>query len=111
MPLLLKFNKAKIKSFQAGGSTQFYATAGFNASPTKFAIYNPGKLLEAYKPDLSESPETKVKKEATKPAEFKFDGKGHRLDNEISLSSYCKLPSLDCVLPAFHFVLAYHPSL
>jgi hypothetical protein len=83
MPLLLKFNKAKIKSFQAGGSTQFYATAGFNASPTKFAIYNPGKLLEAYKPDLSESPETKVKKEVTKPAEFKFDGKGHKLDNEI----------------------------
>jgi len=83
MPLLLKFNKAKIKSFQAGGSTQFYATAGFNASPTKFAVYNPGKLLEAYKPDLSESPETKVKKEATKPAEFKFDGKGHELDNII----------------------------
>jgi hypothetical protein len=79
MPLLLKTKKDLVKSFQAGGSTGFYATAGFN--PVQRPIYNPGALLKAYKPNIQDAKVSKEKE--SKPAEFKFDGEGHKLDNEV----------------------------
>lgn len=84
MPLLLKFKKDLVKSFQYGGSTSFFATAGFN--PVQRPVYNPGALLGAYAPQLS--PQAGIPKEAkSEPFKLDFTGKGHNNDETVASDS------------------------
>lgn len=82
MPLLFKSKKDLVKSFQYGGSTNFYATAGFK--PTQRPIYNPGALLQVYAPKIPAAA-TSLPKEDKSILKLDFEGKGHNNDESAAI--------------------------
>jgi hypothetical protein len=83
MPLLLKFKKDRIKSFQFGGVTNFYST--YTVKEAQQPKYNPGALLEAYSPMKAGAAEAaKEKPKEIKAPKIETAGFGHSNDNLYS---------------------------